>query len=126
LTAATIGVESRVRSFQPRNMLVLYVSSNVLERISEMSAPAAKAFSLVDARTMHPMASSRSKPVVAHSSSSKRAEFSAFRALGRFRRMIPTFCRVSTRMFSYGEEEGGDVDDDDDVDDNIFDDERRN
>jgi hypothetical protein len=68
--------------------------------MAEMSAPAAKAFSL-PVTMMQPMVSSASKAFNAVPSSSIKGPFKAFRALGRFSVMMPTLPpSMRTSMFS--------------------------
>ena len=103
-TAAITGLRTRSRVSQLRVMKPLSTTSRYSSlAMAEMSAPAAKAFSL-PVTTMQPMPSSASKASRAAPSSSISASLSAFSCLGRFSVIRPVRCgpspRVSMRMCS--------------------------
>ena len=75
------------------------MSGQLLDCISLMSAPAAKAFS-EPVNTIAPIAASASNAANAAPSSRTSGVDSALRTFGRFSVISPTDSRVSTMMFS--------------------------
>ena len=92
-----IGLRTLSKCVHPAKWRAVNMSIALLSTISEMSAPAANAFSF-PVTTIAPMASSASKPASASPSSSISTRLSAFSTLGRSSTTRPTAPLVSVRM----------------------------